>query len=212
MTIGRTLQLAVLIAVLGSSAVSARADTLATIRQRGVLVWGAAILGLAANCAAYETEIYRAGLPAIPHGQMEAALSLGMSRSLAVRRIIVPQAVRPVIPPVMNDFIALAMKPQVILFDEPTSSLDPRMTAEVIRVMTDLAQSGQTMIVVTHALGFARRVAHTVHVMREGRLAESGPPAQIFERPEQEVTRVCLAQERDETGADTTAPEPKRGL
>jgi len=66
-----------------------------------------AILGLAVNYSAYESEIYRAGLQAIPVGQMEAALSLGMSRPLALRRIIVPQAVRIVIPPVVNDFIAL---------------------------------------------------------------------------------------------------------
>jgi polar amino acid transport system substrate-binding protein len=66
-----------------------------------------AILGLAVNYSAYESEIYRAGLQAIPIGQMEAALSLGMSRALALRRIIVPQAVRIVIPPVVNDFIAL---------------------------------------------------------------------------------------------------------
>jgi polar amino acid transport system substrate-binding protein len=66
-----------------------------------------AILGLAINYSAYESEIYRAGLQAIPHGQMEAALSLGMSRALALRRVIVPQAVRIVIPPVVNDFIAL---------------------------------------------------------------------------------------------------------
>ncbi len=66
-----------------------------------------AITGLAVNYSAYESEIYRAGLQAIPRGQMEAALSLGMSRSLALRRIIVPQAVRIVIPPVVNDFIAL---------------------------------------------------------------------------------------------------------
>ena len=67
----------------------------------------AGILGLAVNYSAYESEIYRAGLQAIPRGQMEAALSLGMSRRMALRRIIVPQAVRLVIPPVMNDFIAL---------------------------------------------------------------------------------------------------------
>ena len=67
----------------------------------------AAILGLAINYSAYEAEIYRAGLQAIPRGQMEAALSLGMSKSLAIRRIIVPQAMRLVIPPVMNDFIAM---------------------------------------------------------------------------------------------------------
>jgi polar amino acid transport system substrate-binding protein len=65
------------------------------------------IFGLAINYSAYESEIYRAGLQAIPKGQMEAALSLGMSRALALRRIIVPQAVRIVIPPVVNDFIAL---------------------------------------------------------------------------------------------------------
>src|SRR5207249_9737061 len=75
---------------------------------------------------------------------------------------------------------ALAMKPEAILFDEPTSALDPRMAAEVISVIADLASSGQTMIVVTHAMGFAQNVAHTVHVMHAGRVAESGPPAQIF--------------------------------
>ena len=66
-----------------------------------------AILGLAVNYSAYESEIYRAGLQAIPPGQMEAALSLGMSKAMALRRIVVPQAARIVIPPVMNDFIAL---------------------------------------------------------------------------------------------------------
>lgn len=67
----------------------------------------AAIIGLAINYSAYEAEIYRAGLLAIPRGQMEAALSLGMPRSLALRKIVIPQAFRLVIPPVMNDFIAL---------------------------------------------------------------------------------------------------------
>jgi polar amino acid transport system substrate-binding protein len=69
--------------------------------------WVAGIAGLAINYAAYEAEIYRAGLQAIPAGQMEAALALGMSRVLALRRVIIPQAVRIVIPPVTNDFIAL---------------------------------------------------------------------------------------------------------
>ncbi len=89
---------------------------------------------------------------------------------------------------------ALAMKPEAILFDEPTSALDPRMAAEVISVITDLAKSGQTMIVVTHAMGFARNVSHTVHVMHAGRVAESGPPEQIFENPREEVTRKFLDQ------------------
>ena len=89
---------------------------------------------------------------------------------------------------------ALAMKPEAILFDEPTSALDPRMAAEVLQVIADLAASGQTMVVVTHAMSFARRVAHTVHVMHDGRVAESGPPGQIFGQPGQEATRAFLTQ------------------
>ena len=89
---------------------------------------------------------------------------------------------------------ALAMQPEAILFDEPTSALDPRTTAEVIRVMGDLAKSGQTMVVVTHAMDFARHVAHTVHVMSGGRIVESGPPSQIFEDPRTDATRAFLAQ------------------
>jgi polar amino acid transport system ATP-binding protein len=75
----------------------------------------------------------------------------------------------------------LAMQPEAILFDEPTSALDPAMTAEVLAVMADLAREGQTMLVVTHAMDFARRVARTVHVFGEGRVLRSGPPEQILE-------------------------------
>jgi ABC-type polar amino acid transport system ATPase subunit len=89
---------------------------------------------------------------------------------------------------------ALAMKPEAILFDEPTSALDPRMTGEVTEVMVELARGGQTMIVVTHAMSFARNVATTVHVMHAGQIAESGSPQQIFEHPQQEVTRAFLDQ------------------
>jgi polar amino acid transport system ATP-binding protein len=88
---------------------------------------------------------------------------------------------------------ALAMEPQAILFDEPTSALDPRMTAEVLAVMTDLASDGLTMVVVTHAMHFAQRVAHVVHVFGEGRVIESGPPAQIFKDPREEATKNLLA-------------------
>jgi polar amino acid transport system ATP-binding protein len=87
---------------------------------------------------------------------------------------------------------ALAMEPRAILFDEPTSALDPRMTAEVLAVMSDLAADGLTMLVVTHAMQFARRVAHTVHVFGNGRVIESGPPDQIFEAPLQEATKNLL--------------------
>jgi ABC-type polar amino acid transport system ATPase subunit len=89
---------------------------------------------------------------------------------------------------------ALAMRPTAILFDEPTSALDPRMANEVLRVMADLARSGQTMVVVTHAMGFARRVARTVHVMFGGRMIESGPPAQVFGGPREERVRAFLAE------------------
>jgi ABC-type polar amino acid transport system ATPase subunit len=89
---------------------------------------------------------------------------------------------------------ALAVRPEAILFDEPTSALDPQMAQEVLRVIADLAQSGQTMVVVTHAMSFARRVAHTVHVMHQGKVAESGPPDQVFGSPRLDVTRAFLAQ------------------
>jgi polar amino acid transport system ATP-binding protein len=89
---------------------------------------------------------------------------------------------------------ALAMEPDVMLFDEPTSALDPKMTGEVLAVMTDLARSGQTMIVVTHAMGFARKVASVVHVFGEGRVVESGTPIQVLEAPAHEATRSLLAE------------------
>jgi ABC-type polar amino acid transport system ATPase subunit len=88
----------------------------------------------------------------------------------------------------------LAVKPEAILFDEPTSALDPRMAGEVLAVIADLAKQGQTMIVVTHAMGFARKVAQTMHVMHAGRVAESGPPEQLFEKPQSDVTQRFLAE------------------
>jgi len=87
---------------------------------------------------------------------------------------------------------ALAMRPETILFDEPTSALDPRMTGEVLSVMTDLARDGQTMLVVTHAMTFARKVASVVHVLSQGRVVESGPPEQVFEHPSHAATRELL--------------------
>ncbi len=89
---------------------------------------------------------------------------------------------------------ALAMAPRAILFDEPTSALDPRSTAEVLAVMADLAAEGLTMIVVTHAMAFARQVADVVHVFAGGQVVESGAPGQIFDQPCHEATRGLLAQ------------------
>jgi ABC-type polar amino acid transport system ATPase subunit len=81
---------------------------------------------------------------------------------------------------------ALAMQPDVMLFDEPTSALDPRMAAEVESVITDLAGSGQTMVVVTHSAGFAQRTAKTVHMFDRGRVVISGPVAEVFKTPNDE--------------------------
>jgi ABC-type histidine transport system ATPase subunit len=88
---------------------------------------------------------------------------------------------------------ALAMQPDVMLFDEPTSALDPKTTGEVLAVMTDLAKSGQTMLVVTHAMAFARKVATKVHVLSEGVIVESGDPQQVFDDPTHSATRELLA-------------------
>ncbi len=88
---------------------------------------------------------------------------------------------------------ALAMKPKVMLFDEPTSALDPEMIKEVLDVMTDLAREGMTMLVVSHEMGFARAAAHRVVFMDKGEIVETGPPAQVFERPREERTRRFLA-------------------
>ncbi len=118
----------------------------------------------------------RVGLSAKLHARPEE-LSGGQQQRVAIAR-------------------ALAMKPEAILFDEPTSALDPRMAGEVLSVIADLAKSGQTMMVVTHAMQFARNVAHTVHVMHAGKVAESGPPAQLFESPREAVTREFLAEVR----------------
>ncbi|MGW0893505.1 amino acid ABC transporter ATP-binding protein [Saccharopolyspora gloriosae] len=79
---------------------------------------------------------------------------------------------------------ALAMKPKVMLFDEPTSALDPEMVNEVLDVMAGLAAEGMTMLVVTHEMGFARRAAHRVLFMADGRIVEDSTPSRFFEAPE----------------------------
>lgn len=79
---------------------------------------------------------------------------------------------------------ALAMDPEVMLFDEPTSALDPEMVGEVLKTMQDLADSGMTMVIVTHEMGFAREVSDEVWFMADGYLQEQGSPEQIFENPQ----------------------------
>jgi polar amino acid transport system ATP-binding protein len=88
---------------------------------------------------------------------------------------------------------ALAMNPSIMLFDEPTSALDPELVGEVLIVMRRLAESGMTMVVVTHEMGFAREVADTVHFMDEGRIVEAGPARDVLAKPRTERARTFLA-------------------
>ena len=89
---------------------------------------------------------------------------------------------------------ALAMQPKIMLFDEPTSALDPEMINEVLLVMTGLARSGITMLVITHEMGFARAVADRMFFFDEGVVVESGSPSDIFDHPKEERTKLFLSQ------------------
>jgi polar amino acid transport system ATP-binding protein len=88
---------------------------------------------------------------------------------------------------------ALAMQPRIMLFDEPTSALDPEMINEVLDVITDLAKTGMTMMVVTHEMGFARRVAHRVIFMDEGRVVEAATPQEFFSAPRSDRAKDFLS-------------------
>jgi general L-amino acid transport system ATP-binding protein len=116
----------------------------------------------------------RVGIPEQAH-KYPAQLSGGQQQRVAIAR-------------------ALAMQPKIMLFDEPTSALDPEMIKEVLDVMTELAQSGMTMLCVTHEMGFARSVAHRMVFFDQGQLIEQGTPQQIFENPQQERTKLFLSQ------------------
>jgi general L-amino acid transport system ATP-binding protein len=89
---------------------------------------------------------------------------------------------------------ALAMEPKIMLFDEPTSALDPEMIKEVLDVMIELANSGMTMLVVTHEMGFARGVADRMFFFDAGLVVESGSPKDIFENPKEDRTKLFLSQ------------------
>jgi general L-amino acid transport system ATP-binding protein len=89
---------------------------------------------------------------------------------------------------------ALAMQPKIMLFDEPTSALDPEMIKEVLDVMVGLAESGMTMLVVTHEMGFARAVANRMYFFDEGLIVESGSPDDIFHNPKEDRTKLFLSQ------------------
>src|ERR1700742_1555647 len=89
---------------------------------------------------------------------------------------------------------ALCMRPKIMLFDEPTSALDPEMIKEVLDVMIEVADSGMTMVCVTHEMGFARQVADRVVFMDRGEIVESGPPTSMFEDPQTDRLKLVLSQ------------------
>ncbi|MGB7415008.1 MAG: amino acid ABC transporter ATP-binding protein, partial [Thermosynechococcaceae cyanobacterium] len=89
---------------------------------------------------------------------------------------------------------ALAMQPKIMLFDEPTSALDPEMIKEVLDVMRSLAESGMTMVVVTHEVGFAREVAHRIILMDQGEIVEAAEPDAFFNHPQAERSQKFLSQ------------------
>ncbi|NDJ75926.1 MAG: amino acid ABC transporter ATP-binding protein [Chloroflexi bacterium] len=116
----------------------------------------------------------RVGIPEQAH-KYPAQLSGGQQQRVAIAR-------------------ALAMQPKIMLFDEPTSALDPEMIKEVLDVMRELAESGMTMVVVTHEMGFAREVADRIVLFDEGRIIEMGPPEHFFDNPQHERTKLFLSQ------------------
>ncbi|HWH37098.1 MAG TPA: amino acid ABC transporter ATP-binding protein [Candidatus Limnocylindrales bacterium] len=118
--------------------------------------------------------LQRVGIPEQAH-KYPAQLSGGQQQRVAIAR-------------------ALAMQPKIMLFDEPTSALDPEMINEVLDVMRELAESGMTMLCVTHEMGFARAVADRMVFFDEGLIVEQGPPSQIFGDPQQERTKQFLSQ------------------
>jgi general L-amino acid transport system ATP-binding protein len=120
------------------------------------------------------TLLERVGIPEQAH-KYPAQLSGGQQQRVAIAR-------------------ALAMQPKIMLFDEPTSALDPEMISEVLDAMRELAESGMTMLCITHEMGFARAVANRMVFFDEGQIVEEGPPSQIFEAPAHERTRRFLSQ------------------
>jgi general L-amino acid transport system ATP-binding protein len=116
----------------------------------------------------------RVGIPEQAH-KFPAQLSGGQQQRVAIAR-------------------ALAMQPKIMLFDEPTSALDPEMISEVLDAMRELAETGMTMLCITHEMGFARAVANRMVFFDEGKIVEEGPPRQIFEAPAHERTRQFLSQ------------------
>jgi polar amino acid transport system ATP-binding protein len=130
----------------------------------------------------------------LPRGQAEAeALELLQRFGLAGRREDYPDRLSGGQQQRVAILRALAMKPKLLLLDEVTSALDPELVGEVLALVRELAQSGMTMVVATHEMGFARELADRVYFLDAGRILESGPPAEIFSAPKEPRTQQFLA-------------------
>ncbi|MCY1439361.1 Glutamine transport ATP-binding protein GlnQ [compost metagenome] len=133
------------------------------------------VLGVSAEEAHARARKYldKVGLPARAADQYPAFLSGGQQQRVAIAR-------------------ALAMEPEIILFDEPTSALDPELRHEVLGVMKNLAEEGMTMVIVTHEVDFARKVASRLIFIDKGRIAEDGDPAALISNPPSQRLREFL--------------------
>jgi glutamate/aspartate transport system ATP-binding protein len=161
------------------------------------------------------SEIMRAGIQSISKGQPAAAQALGLTYSQTMRYVVLPQAAKATslldrvglkdharkYPAELSggqqqrvaNARALAMDPIAMLFDEPTSALDPEMISEVLDVMVDLARDGMTMMVVTHEMGFARKVAHRVIFMDGGEIVEDAQKEAFFGSPRSDRAQKFLS-------------------
>lgn len=134
------------------------------------------VLGVSKKDAEERARRYldKVGLPSRVADQYPAFLSGGQQQRVAIAR-------------------ALAMEPEVMLFDEPTSALDPELVGEVLRVIQGLAEEGRTMIMVTHEMNFARKVASQVVFLHQGLIEEQGPPSDVLDNPQSERLRQFLS-------------------
>ena len=146
------------------------------------------------NCMIGQVKVLKRGKEEAKKNAMEYLAKVGMAQYIKAkpRQLSGGQKQRVAIAR------ALAMNPEVLLFDEPTSALDPEMVGEVLDVMKILAESGMTMLVVTHEMAFARDVSNRVIYMADGRIEEEGSPEDIFSNPRSLKTKEFLSRFRGE--------------
>jgi len=166
------------------------------ISLRGAVLAG--IVALSINEGAYMSEIVRAGIMSVDPGQTEAAKSLGMTYRLTMSRIVLPQALRVIVPPLGNEFNNMLK----------TTSLMSIIAVEEMFRVAQAANSGMTMIVVTHEMGFAREVADRVVMMDDGQIIEEGTPEHFFTAPTHERTKAFLSRSCSRRRSGRRAPLP----